>query len=199
MNEYGIILLAAGESKRLGFPKQLLEINGLTFLNRAANIFSSAVQPALCVLGFNYNRMTHELQDVDIENVFNLNWKKGVGSSIKVGFNYLHKHYPYLKAVIFVNCDQPYVDEILINRLIELHKEGHKLIATRSGNEYILPMLIDSAFYKDLFKINDAEELSSLLMIHPVQGVDYPLAGVDINTEEDWRKYFKEQRENKAS
>lgn len=198
MNEYGIILLAAGESSRLGFPKQLLEINGNTFLNRTATILSGVVQPALCVLGYNYNRMTQAIQDIDIECVFNLNWKKGIGSSIKDGFNYLHKHYPHLKGVIFVTCDQPYIDENLINQMIASHQEGHQFIAARSNGEYLMPVLVDSAFFKDIFKIKDDEDLLSLMLIHQIFGIEYPLAKVDINTEEDWHKFFNEQRKNKV-
>ena len=51
MNIAGLIL-AAGESKRMGTPKALLDLRGETFLNRLIRVFAASCDPVVVVVGW---------------------------------------------------------------------------------------------------------------------------------------------------
>ena len=54
IEQCGIIILAAGESKRLGNPKQLLSFGGNTLLARVAETAgATGLYPVMAVLGAN--------------------------------------------------------------------------------------------------------------------------------------------------
>jgi len=52
MENFAIILLAAGQSSRLGQPKQLIEINHESLLIRQCKMSLSLTKHVYCVLGF---------------------------------------------------------------------------------------------------------------------------------------------------
>ncbi|QSE98899.1 nucleotidyltransferase family protein [Fulvivirga lutea] len=199
MNEYGIVVLAAGASKRLGFPKQLLEVNNESFLRSTLSMASRVTQPVVCVLGYNYNRFEKETKGLDVEVVFNLNWNKGVATSIKEGFNYIHKHYPYLKGVLFLNCDQPYVDSELIRKIMNAHGEANSIVSSINNQIIYMPILIGKNHFKDIFKLKDDENLFTLTSAFGSHGVQFDNAAVNINTEQDWLNFFNQIRQNRAS
>ncbi|MCI0617569.1 NTP transferase domain-containing protein, partial [bacterium] len=66
---YGIIL-AAGESKRIGTPKALLKINAETFMERIANVLhNTGIQNIILVAGTHYEEIRKNVKSITI--VFN--------------------------------------------------------------------------------------------------------------------------------
>ncbi len=188
---YGIVILAAGESSRLNFPKQLLEINGTSFLKKTVQVGCSFPVPVITVLGFNYARLEREINPLPTEVVLNINWKKGIGSSIKCGLDYLHRNHPDIERVIFMTCDQPYVDVELLQRMIDAHEAGHNIVAASYNNDYGMPILVDQMYFKEVLKIKDSDDFSILTMVYGAFGVSFPLGAIDIDTEEQWVEYFQ--------
>lgn len=199
MYSYGIIILAAGDSDRLGFPKQLLEYNGETFIRRAITVASELEVPIVTVLGHESTRIEKGIKDLKTDCTFNLDWKKGVGTSIREGFTYLHKNYPRVNAILILTCDQPYVDQELLLEMIRLHQEDNPIVAASFDGQLGMPVLIDSCHFKELLKLNGHTGLELLLMAFYVKEVPFPLGSVDINTEEDWKLFFSQAKNNKAS
>jgi len=76
-----IIILAAGSSSRLGVPKQLLQHNNESLLRHSVETALSA-HPAevLIVLGFEADRMEHEVDDLPVRVVLNTSWQEGIAS-----------------------------------------------------------------------------------------------------------------------
>ena len=86
MRQVGIVLLAAGESSRLGQPKQLVHFAGSTLIHRAAcAAISSECSPVIVVLGANRDLIKQELAGLSVRVVENQNWAEGMGNSLKVG------------------------------------------------------------------------------------------------------------------
>ena len=86
----GIIVLAAGASRRMNEPKQLLLFEGKTLLRRAVETaVESIYQPIIVVLGANVEKMRLEIEDLPVELVFNQDWQRGLSSSIKIGLEML--------------------------------------------------------------------------------------------------------------
>ena len=80
------IVLAAGESRRMGFPKPLLRLNGETFLTHIAGCMLLAVERLIIVLGAYRDTIAAAVPtDYRISIVDNPDYGLGQLSSIKRG------------------------------------------------------------------------------------------------------------------
>ncbi|HET9587715.1 MAG TPA: selenium cofactor biosynthesis protein YqeC [Anaerolineales bacterium] len=80
------IVLAAGESKRFGEPKQLLDWRGQPFVRAVAKrALDAGLSPVVAVTGANAGAVRAALAGLDINVVSNAEWKDGQSSSIKAG------------------------------------------------------------------------------------------------------------------
>ncbi len=93
------LLLAAGESARMGRPKQLLTYKNKTLLQHAAETALS-VTPVTIVLGANHEAHLNAIKQLPAEHIINRNWKSGMGSSLKAGLTHCIENNPQLEAVI---------------------------------------------------------------------------------------------------
>ena len=90
MNDIWAIILAAGESRRMGFPKMLLPFNGKTMIETVIrNVSQSMVTNILVVLGAEGLKIAETLNDLPVTYCFNENYKEGMLSSVKCGFKNL--------------------------------------------------------------------------------------------------------------
>ena len=72
LNSYGIILLAAGQSARLGKPKQLLNYKGKTLLAHSLQIaIETQLQPIVTVLGANLDTLKQSIEPTNTNIVIN--------------------------------------------------------------------------------------------------------------------------------
>jgi molybdenum cofactor cytidylyltransferase len=86
MANIGAVILAAGESSRLGQPKQLIRVQGKTLLRRVIDEAVQAGCTAIAVvIGNERQEIKNELRLSDIVLVENSNWRNGIGTSIRAG------------------------------------------------------------------------------------------------------------------
>lgn len=155
------IILAAGESRRMGFPKMLLIFNGITMLeNVIGNIKGSAIDHALVVLGAEKEALTELVSKTSVRYCINDNYKQGMLSSVKCGFRNLPSDF---EAVLVFQGDQPFITPKVINRVIEGYRSSGKGIAIpvykgRRGH----PLLIDQKYRNEIECLDDKEGLRSL-------------------------------------
>src|SRR5580658_48652 len=82
------IILAAGASRRLGQPKQLVGFAGETLLERALRLAKEAnASPVLVVLGANFAPICASIPLDKAIPVLNERWELGMASSIQVGLH----------------------------------------------------------------------------------------------------------------
>ncbi len=80
------IILAAGESRRMGSPKPLLPFEGKTFLERLLEEFlASSAEPIVVVLGHGADRILEQMEWREARPVVNRNYGEGMLSSIRTG------------------------------------------------------------------------------------------------------------------
>ena len=98
---YGVLILAAGASTRLGHPKQLLDFNGLSLLEHSLKVaLASQAQHVLVVLGAHSEKIKNETDFSNAQVVINNEWKEGMASSIRCGINFFNDNYPQIEGVI---------------------------------------------------------------------------------------------------
>ena len=191
MGEIWAIILAAGESKRMGFPKMLLTFNGRTMIeNIIANISESKVDTIMVVLGAYRETLVEHIGKLAVRYCYNDNYRKGMLSSVQCGFKNLPSDY---KAVLVFQGDQPLITPNVINAVIETYLSSDKGIVIpaykgRRGH----PILISRKYNNKIQKLSPIKGLCSLAYKFPgdVLEVDTNESGIlrDFDTYEEYHK-----------
>lgn len=189
MSKIGIIILAAGASSRLGRPKQLLRLNGESLLQKSIKAALDASEITLTVLGAHYTQVQQEIKYLNTHSLFNLDWNKGMGNSIKFGLHEIHKLHPDLNAAIIMVCDQPFVTGKLLNRMIDAYHKGNPLVASVYGSTVGVPALFDRQYFKHILKIDDKMGAKAILSNGDPFLVAFPQGSQDIDTIKDWENF----------
>lgn len=147
-----IIILAAGGSARLGRAKQTLHYKDKSLLKHAvAAAVNAVIGPVIVVIGANEEEVRAHLENEHFLIVTNKNWKDGMASSIKAGLSYLLKYKEDAENIILMVCDQPYVDENLLKRLIDTKLTTNKPIAACSYKDTVgVPALFNKIFFSGI-------------------------------------------------
>ena len=193
--ETGIIVLAAGSSSRMGQPKQMLDISGETLLLKtiktAINSHAGAV---VVVLGANEKVHRKMLLGLAVDIVYNEDWKKGMGHSLKRGLQHLISvHFP-LDAVVVLVCDQPFLESKNITNLISSYQQIKKsIIASMYSGTPGVPVLFDKVYFPKLMGLPDDEGAKKILLQNPddVFGVDFPGGEIDLDTSADYTAFME--------
>lgn len=197
MAENIILILAAGNSSRLGEPKQLILIDGTTLLNKVVveGIRSNASK-VVVMLGAYSQEIKSRLPEYPgrLNTVVFPDWEKGMGATIKIGVDRILLNYPDVDNLIIATCDQPYVDYSLFNQLIEKADANTQLniIASRYNvDSYGVPVLFKKERLDLLLDIDDTKGAKSVVLKHLAESgfVDFPQGAIDIDTRQDLEKF----------
>lgn len=122
------LILAAGESSRMGSPKALLDFHGETFLDRLIARFSEFSAPVIVVVGCEAERIrsgvSHPDRALFVENV---DYRLGQLSSMKCGLRMIPHS---ADGVLFTLVDHPNVQSSTIAALLEQPATGNRQPAT---------------------------------------------------------------------
>lgn len=126
------LLLAAGASRRLGRPKQLLVHGGRTLVERAADAALAVCDGGVvAVLGANQAEVEAVLAGRALAIVANPRWEEGIGTSLAAGVARLPST---CDGVLVVLCDQPHVAEASLRGLVQRWRgEPGRVVAAAYG------------------------------------------------------------------
>ncbi len=146
------ILLAAGESKRMGQPKQLLPFRGSTLLGQIVeNLLQSQAAETIVVLGSQAEKIIPQIAGEPVKIVVNQDFDQGMSSSIKCGLSHISEA---ADGVMIVLGDQPLIEKETIDLLIERHRQSERGI--------ILPVHNGTRGHPVIFKMKYKDELLRL-------------------------------------
>lgn len=184
----GGLLLAAGGSRRLGKPKQLLELDRQTLIRTTASALAdSGCEPCVAVLGAEAERCGNEIKDLAITAVENPMWENGMSSSIRVGLAKLIEIDPFIDAVMITLCDQPLVTSEKIALFSEKFTGGRPaMIAARYNGVLGVPALFSKEMFGDLLRLDGDKGARDLIREHrQTVAIDLPEAAIDIDTADE--------------
>jgi molybdenum cofactor cytidylyltransferase len=185
----GVIILAAGESARLGQPKQNLFFNDKTLLQKAVETaLASVCERVLVILGAHNEVIRPTISQYPIEIIHNTEWTEGMASSIRLGITELQKDLK-IKSVILMLCDQPFVDTALLDKLTKSSSEA-EIVACYYHDTVGVPVLFNSKHFDELKSQKGHDGAKKLLVKYAdeVLSIPFPMGNVDIDTIEDYEK-----------
>lgn len=195
VDNIGLILLAAGASKRLGKPKQLLRFRGETLLGRIVKTaLASDCRPIIVVLGARAEKLKPEIEEFDVKIFENSDWEKGMGTSIRIAAESLLEDFPETSGAILTVCDQPFVSTELIEQMTENFRSSEALIVACSYNNTLgVPALFRRRLFPELAALESDEGAKKIIYKHLENVVEVPFeAGVfDVDTEQDYLNLIK--------
>ena len=191
----GIVILAAGASRRLGEPKQLLSYRGKTLISTAVETaMATGLEPLIVVLGAQIDSLISELEPYDLKIVVNEHWREGMSSSLRIGLEAAMME-GEMEAIIFMVCDQPFVTPELLLELLERTSDESKLcVASKYGEVRGTPALFRKQLFPALFTLKGDAGARKLMEQYETQVdlVDFPLGIIDIDTKNDSETFLKE-------
>jgi molybdenum cofactor cytidylyltransferase len=159
------LILAAGESRRMGEPKMLLPWGDTTILEAVVGTaLVSPVDKVLVVLGAERKRISGILKSYPVEPVFNPDFQRGMLSSVQAGFAALPEE---ARAALILLGDQPFVSGTVLGRLCAASVEYPDSIILpvfmgRRGH----PLLVPAVFREEIPRLSDSQGLRELIHRH---------------------------------
>jgi molybdenum cofactor cytidylyltransferase len=190
------ILLAAGESKRMGRPKQMLEWQGKTLLQHVlGNLINADADEIILVLGHEAEQIRKSLPECQIKIVINPDYKRGMSSSLRHGLLAMD---PRSEAFLVLLVDQPGIGPEIINHMIrDFQQANPKRGIVRPIYRGLRghPVLIGVRYLQEAMQLQGDEGARQILMNHPEDilevEVDQDVILKDIDTPEEYQKWLK--------
>lgn len=217
------VVLAAGASRRLGRPKQLLPLGGKPVLTHVLHAARAAgLSPILVVLGHSAGEIQRIIDAVGLAEsrpigtapseptsewhddrsavvvVENPRYAEGLSTSVQLAARHLP---PDVDAAVFLLGDQPLVDPAVIRRLADAYR-AHRapIVQPRYAEGRGNPVLIARDLFPELEQLTGDTGARPLLerhahRVHLVDARDYRRPA-DIDTWEDYERVQAEFRQS---
>ena len=188
------IILAAGEGKRIGTTKALLNWGNENLINYQINSLShKSITEKIVVVGSESEKVKKAVLRNEIKIAENNDYLSGKTSSIKKGISYIGND---KNDILLIAVDQPRTED-LINKVVNFHianpldkkismpyKEGH------GGH----PIIFSNFFLNDLSKIKEESfGIREIIKYNPESIIRFKTtdvsSNIDINTSEDYELF----------
>ena len=191
------VVLAAGASSRMGSPKALLPVEGVTFIERIVRAFERTdVDRTLVVLGHNADAMREAIAYLGVDTVVNPDYARGQLSSLHTAIRALEGE--PVEAILVHLVDHPFIESGLVNRIIERFRAEDKLIVVpRFDGRRGHPVLFSSKLFPEFLAASWETGAKPVVRGHPGETLELETGEegilVDIDTPEEYRKHVRSE------
>jgi molybdenum cofactor cytidylyltransferase len=185
------VLLAAGESRRMGEFKQLLTLDGKTFIERCVdNLLAARVGEIVVVTGHRDEDVRRAVGNRRIRFAHNADYREGMSSSLKCGVRSLSKN---ARACLVALVDQPQISVDVFNRVIEEYEKNQPLVVIPTfGGRNGHPVILDLKLREEILSMDPAQGLRQVVHTHASEirrvEVTEESVLVDFDLPEDYRR-----------
>ncbi|HTB24041.1 MAG TPA: nucleotidyltransferase family protein [Puia sp.] len=194
MSKTGIIILAAGNSSRMGEPKQLMMYNNKTFLQHIiAESKNALLDPVICVTGYESDLISESISGMEVSIVYNEYWSEGMGSGISAGIKQLLLS--DVDSVILTVSDQPYVTSDLFGTMLKMKvRSGKRIVACSYAGTLGTPVLFSKEYFNQLKSLSGNQGAKNIVKLNlpDVCSVEFEKGEIDIDTKEDYKNLISE-------
>lgn len=173
------VILAAGDSRRLGEPKQLIELGGERLLERSVRTCREAgLHPVFVVLGARAAEISAQCDLRDAEVVRCERWVEGMGQAVAAGVAAVAER--NAASAIVMTCDMPFVTPA---HLMALGRKRTEVCASAYAGRHGVPAHFPRSAFADLMRLQGDAGARELLT--KAKGVELGDDALDIDTPED--------------
>jgi molybdenum cofactor cytidylyltransferase len=188
------LILAAGESKRMGRPKMLLPWGNTTVLGHVISTYQSAgVEEILIVTGGAHEQIEEIVNLHNVRSVFNEQYSEGgMLSSLQRGLQVLLPNRDRVQAALIGLGDQPQVQTRTVQEICEAYRSRpSRLIVPSFQMRRGHPWLVENSLWQDLLEMNTPQSPRDFLSNHAgeIRYVEVDTASIlaDLDTPEDYQ------------
>jgi len=187
------IILAAGQSKRMGKLKPLLRFNDKTFLEQIISVLKlSDVDRITVVLGPEAETIKESVDLTGANIVINKNYKKGQLSSLLAAIKKMPQQ---TDAILVCLVDNPFITEQVVNKIICKFKEtNNPIIVPVFNKKRGHPVLFSRSLFNEL--TNAPQEQGARYVLYSneekILEVETSESGIliGIDTPDDYKCHF---------
>lgn len=181
-----VVILAAGESRRMGTPKQLLPFAGKPMVQCVIDAFD--VDETLVVLGCRADEIEKQIHGARV--VRNPDYAVGMFSSVQAGLRALPAG---TKLVLLALADQPRLQCATVKKLIAHFKRG--ILVPSYGGRQGHPLLFEARYVPEILAMDGSLTLKHFLANHPDELTRLVVKDegvlVDIDSREDYERALR--------
>ncbi|GIW52917.1 MAG: hypothetical protein KatS3mg081_2272 [Gemmatimonadales bacterium] len=167
-----LLVLAAGESRRMGYPKALLRYRGRTFLESILDAARAAgIERRLVALAPDEDNVlrAHELHDVVV--IRNETPKAGPIGSIRAGIRAVLNH--PVEALLVWPVDHPHVSVATVQALVAgFYQAKGAIVVPSYGGRRGHPVVFSRSVFEELLEAPDSEGARAVVRRDPRRVVD---------------------------
>jgi molybdenum cofactor cytidylyltransferase len=188
------VVLAAGLSRRLGRPKQLLTLDDKPLIAHVVErALHSRLDEVIVVTGAHEDRIRAALDGLPIRFVHNTRYVDGQGTSLAAGIVSLGEE---VDAAVILLSDQPSVSPDVINTEIDAWRLSQApVVMARYGEQRGHPVLFGRELFPELMRLNGDTGGREVIRAHQAGVVlvdgGAPSPPADVDTYEAWNALQK--------
>ncbi|UCG46639.1 MAG: nucleotidyltransferase family protein [Phycisphaerales bacterium] len=187
------IVLAGGESKRMGRPKPLLRFEDTTFLGHIVSVLGHCdVEATTVVLGAEAETIGASVDLSGVKVVINEDYRMGQLSSLIAGMSGMS---PETEAIVLCLVDHPFVTVEVVNRIVSKFREtGSRIIVPVFHGERGHPTLFARALFEELLNAPQDEGARHVLYSNEQSVLELETSEkgilIGIDTPDDYELHF---------
>jgi CTP:molybdopterin cytidylyltransferase MocA len=181
-----VAILAAGASRRLGRPKQLVELNGEAMVRRQCRIaVEAAIGPVVVVLGCHHGRVAAVVSDLSVQVLVNDEWEEGLAASVRAATRAAMA--ADAAALLLYHCDQYAITPADLIRLRQAWTSSPSTAhLSRDGEHVGPPAILPARLFPSMLTLQGDTGPRAILRGDPdVREVPMPSASKDIDQPAD--------------
>jgi molybdenum cofactor cytidylyltransferase len=190
------ILLAAGNSKRMGEPKQLVPWSNKSLIQHQIETLLPTTDKLVVVIGAYASLIKPQLEGYPIEVIHFKEWENGMGSSLAFAVAELQKTNSDLEGVLISLIDQPLITSIHFLKMRTLFEKGKKqIICSKSESGWLGPPVLFDSYYLNQLRSLTGEQGAKVILNKNLDRVKHINGGktlVDMDTPEVYKKLLKD-------
>jgi CTP:molybdopterin cytidylyltransferase MocA len=182
-------ILAAGASRRLGLPKQLLRLpNGLSLLQHSVQqALDAHVTACAVVTGRNAVVVADHLSGLPVSCIPSENAEEGVAASVRAAAAWAQRQ--RADALLLCVCDQPRLTSQHLAALLAASQRHRQPAASFYADKPAVPAVFTRPYFAQLRQLHGDQGAGALLaQAQHVELVVWPEGELDIDTVADWTK-----------
>ncbi|HEV2245725.1 MAG TPA: nucleotidyltransferase family protein [Terriglobia bacterium] len=191
------IVLAAGESSRMGEDKALLMYRGRTFLENINSVLREAgIHPIIVVLGHHAELIRQRVDLRSVEVIVNQDYRSGQTSSLQAGLRVLAGNEP--DGVLLCLTDHPVLSADTINKLIHnFTSTGRPVVIPQINGKHGHPVLLGRGLFNRILALGPDEGADTVIHQYRdrTEFVEVTDAGIliDVDDPESYRKLMAQE------